>query len=39
MFVATCEQTVIGTASLIECDMETHPEWSPWLASVYVAAP
>ena len=39
MFVATCEQTVIGTAALIACDMETHPEWSPWLASVYVAAP
>ncbi|MBI9108860.1 MAG: GNAT family N-acetyltransferase [Spirochaetales bacterium] len=25
----------IGTASLIENDMESHPNYSPWLASVY----
>lgn len=25
-----------GTSSLIAHDMDTHPEWSPWLANVYV---
>ncbi|MDX1692487.1 MAG: GNAT family N-acetyltransferase [Ketobacteraceae bacterium] len=25
-----------GTAALIACDMDTHPELSPWLASVFV---
>jgi GNAT superfamily N-acetyltransferase len=28
---------VIGSASLIAHDMDTHPELSPWLASVFVA--
>ncbi|MGQ0556386.1 MAG: hypothetical protein ACT4PN_10660 [Nitrospiraceae bacterium] len=27
----------IGTVSLILCDMETRPDLSPWLASLYVA--
>ena len=27
----------VGAASLLTHDMDTHPEWSPWLASVYVA--
>ena len=31
-------ETVVGSASLIAQDMDTHPELSPWLASVYVAA-
>lgn len=30
-------ETAIGSASLIAQDMDTHPELSPWLASVYVA--
>jgi N-acetylglutamate synthase-like GNAT family acetyltransferase len=30
---------LIGSAALIESDMDTHPEWTPWLASVYVAPP
>ena len=29
-------ETVIGSASLIAADMDTRPELSPWLASVYV---
>lgn len=31
-------ETVMGSASLIGQDMDTRPELSPWLASVYVAA-
>jgi GNAT superfamily N-acetyltransferase len=27
---------LMGSAAIIECDMDTHPEWIPWLASVYV---
>lgn len=27
----------VGTAGLVACDMETHPELSPWLSGVYVA--
>lgn len=27
----------VGSASLVESDMATHPELTPWLASVYVA--
>ena len=27
---------LLGTASAIESDMASHPEWGPWLASVYV---
>jgi N-acetylglutamate synthase-like GNAT family acetyltransferase len=29
--------TMIGTVSLKESDMETHPELAPWLAGLYVA--
>ena len=29
---------MVGSASLIAQDMDTRPELSPWLASVYVAA-
>lgn len=35
--VAMEGETVIGTVSLIHCDMETRPDLSPWLASLYVA--
>ena len=35
MFVAI-ENDAIGSAAIVEHDMETHPELSPWLASVYV---
>ena len=31
-------EIVVGSASLIAQDMDTRPELSPWLASVYVAA-
>ncbi len=29
-------EEVIGTVSLIPCDMETRSDFSPWLASLYV---
>ncbi|CAA6820596.1 MAG: GNAT family N-acetyltransferase [uncultured Thiotrichaceae bacterium] len=28
---------VLGSAAIIESDMETHPEYTPWMASVFVA--
>ena len=37
-FVAVAEGMPIGSASLVERDLPTHPQLSPWLASVYVAA-
>lgn len=30
---------LVGSASLVSCDMDTHSELSPWLASVYVDKP
>jgi len=36
MFVVVHNGKVIGTAALLEHDMDTHKELSPWLASVYV---
>ena len=36
MVVAHDGERVMGSARLVECDMETHPELSPWLASLYV---
>lgn len=38
-FVAINKTTVLGSAALIDSDMDTHPELSPWLASVYVDPP
>ena len=35
--VAFAGETVLGSASLIQHDMDTRMELSPWLASVYVA--
>ena len=34
-FIATAG-TLLGSASLLAADMLTHPELSPWVASVYV---
>ena len=36
-FVACAGATPLGSASLVAHDMDTHPELSPWLASMYVA--
>lgn len=36
-FVALEGDIPLGSASLVADDMPTHPELSPWLASVYVA--
>ena len=35
-FVCKDGETVMGSAAIIESDMETHPELTPWMASVYV---
>ncbi len=37
MFIALKDGEPIGTSAIEACDMVTHPEFSPWLASVYVA--
>ena len=36
MLVAVQNNKVIGTAALDDYDMDTHPELSPWIASLYV---
>ncbi len=36
-FVALDGDEPLGSASLVTDDMSTHPELTPWLASVYVA--
>lgn len=36
-FVAVAGDQLLGTASLVEHDMATRPELSPWLASVFVS--
>jgi N-acetylglutamate synthase-like GNAT family acetyltransferase len=35
-FIAV-DKELLGSAALVVCDMETKPQLSPWLASVYVA--
>lgn len=36
MFIAVNNDQLLGTAAIVEHDMETHQELSPWLASVFV---
>ncbi|TXD33525.1 GNAT family N-acetyltransferase [Lujinxingia vulgaris] len=36
--VAVEEDAIVGTISLAEEDLSTHPEFSPWLSTVYVDA-
>lgn len=36
LWVAMDGDEPLGTAMIYAQDMDTHPEWSPWLASVYV---
>ncbi len=31
-----CNDHVLGSAAIVECDMDSRKELSPWLASVYV---
>ncbi len=38
MYIATDEQTLVGSAALIEFDMRTRKDLTPWLAAVYVKA-
>jgi predicted N-acetyltransferase YhbS len=37
VFVASTEEMLLGSAMLVAHDMETHLQWSPWLAGVVVA--
>ncbi|MEH6453057.1 MAG: GNAT family N-acetyltransferase [Psychromonas sp.] len=37
-FIGKNNDELIGSAAIIESDMDTHQELSPWLASVYVSA-
>lgn len=34
--VALSDSGVVGTASIVDLDMDIRPKWSPWLACVYV---
>lgn len=36
MLIAIEGDEVLGTAALVESDMDSHPEFTPWLASVYI---
>lgn len=36
MYVAHLNDNPLGSARLVKNDMQTHPELSPWLASLYV---
>lgn len=36
MYIAVDGNELLGTAALVESDMDSHPELSPWLASVFV---
>ncbi|MBC53492.1 MAG: GNAT family N-acetyltransferase [Gammaproteobacteria bacterium] len=38
-FVAEDNDELLGSACILADDMSSHPELSPWLASVYVAEP
>lgn len=38
MFIAEAGGRLLGSASLVSCDMASHPELGPWLANVYVDA-
>ncbi len=38
MLIAVDGDEVLGTAALVEADMDNHPELTPWLASVYIRA-
>ena len=36
MYVAKEENELIGTAAIIECDLDTRSDLTPWMASIYV---
>ena len=38
-FVSIQNGQLAGSAALVENDMDTHPELTPWLASVFVSPP
>ena len=36
MYVAKDDKNIIGTAAIIECDLDARSDLSPWMASIYV---
>ncbi len=36
-FVASSGEELLGSDMLVACDMDTHPQYSPWLAGVFVS--
>lgn len=38
-WVAIVDREPVGSVSLLGCDMDSHPELTPWLASLYVTEP
>jgi GNAT superfamily N-acetyltransferase len=36
VLVATSEHAFLGSASVVACDMAIRPQWTPWLAQVFV---
>ena len=38
-WIAILDDSPVGTVSLTERNMDTHPEFRPWLAALYVRAP
>lgn len=36
MLICVAGDEILGTAALVETDMDSHPELTPWLASVYI---
>jgi GNAT superfamily N-acetyltransferase len=36
LFVAVQDQLLLGSAALVDADMDSRPDLTPWLASVYV---
>ena len=35
-FIAKLDKQLVGSAAIVDSDMDTHPEYTPWLASVFV---
>ena len=35
--VAVNDEQLVGTVSLVDCDMDIRPDFGPWLADLYVA--
>jgi N-acetylglutamate synthase-like GNAT family acetyltransferase len=36
MYIAKIDNEIIGTAAIVKCDLDTRPNLSPWMASIFV---